>query len=164
MCVISHVCQKLWLPCSLGSWDGSMNEQGPVTRGVTVSSQKSSTCAGYRTINLHLYHLYSASEWDLMNMGLSFGGGQERNRHCVTLTPAVSSGHWTVICFEFHFVATTLILNAAFFFCYRVMVMSEGKIKEFDTPGALTADAESLFYKMAKDAGLIWQSMELCDT
>ena len=37
----------------------------------------------------------------------------------------------------------------------RVLVLDQGMIKEFDTPGALLADRSSVFYSMAKDAGLV---------
>ena len=37
----------------------------------------------------------------------------------------------------------------------RVMVLDAGKIKEFDTPDHLLHDKKSVFYGMAKDAGLI---------
>ena len=40
----------------------------------------------------------------------------------------------------------------------RIMVLGEGKIIEFDTPDILMGNTESHFYKMAKDAGLIWLS------
>ena len=40
----------------------------------------------------------------------------------------------------------------------RIMVLGEGKIIEFDAPDILIANSESHFYKMAKDAGLIWLS------
>ena len=40
----------------------------------------------------------------------------------------------------------------------RIMVLGEGRIIEFDTPNILMANTESHFYKMAKDAGLIWLS------
>ncbi len=47
-----------------------------------------------------------------------------------------------------------LIFEFDVFYC-RVMVMDHGVIKEFDTPTALLADQKSMFYGMAKDAGLV---------
>ena len=35
------------------------------------------------------------------------------------------------------------------------MVMSEGKIQEFDSPQKLLANQESTFYSMCKDANLV---------
>jgi len=37
----------------------------------------------------------------------------------------------------------------------RIMVLDKGTVKEFDTPSNLLNDRESLFYAMAKDAGLV---------
>ena len=37
---------------------------------------------------------------------------------------------------------------------FRVMVLDNGRIQEFDKPGVLMEDKNSLFYSMAKDAGL----------
>jgi ABC-type multidrug transport system fused ATPase/permease subunit len=36
-------------------------------------------------------------------------------------------------------------------------VLEQGKIVEFDTPQSLLADANSIFYGMAKDAGISQQ-------
>ncbi len=36
----------------------------------------------------------------------------------------------------------------------RVMVLAAGKVKEFDRPEKLLKDKTSMFYGMAKDAGL----------
>ena len=36
----------------------------------------------------------------------------------------------------------------------RVMVLDQGRVKEFDSPTALLADRQSIFFGMAKDAGL----------
>ena len=38
---------------------------------------------------------------------------------------------------------------------FRIMVLDGGKIKEFDTPQALLADHQSLFYSLAKEANII---------
>ena len=37
----------------------------------------------------------------------------------------------------------------------RVLVMDNGQIAEYDTPHALLSDSKSIFYSMAKDAGII---------
>lgn len=37
----------------------------------------------------------------------------------------------------------------------RVMVLDQGRIAEFDTPDNLLADRQSIFYGMAKNAGLV---------
>ena len=36
----------------------------------------------------------------------------------------------------------------------RVMVLDAGKVREFDTPESLLRNKKSIFYGMAKDAGL----------
>ena len=36
----------------------------------------------------------------------------------------------------------------------RVMVLDQGNIAEFDTPDSLLANKESIFYSMAKNAGI----------
>ena len=38
---------------------------------------------------------------------------------------------------------------------YRVMVLDQGNIKEFESPDNLLKDELSIFYGMAKDAGLV---------
>ena len=35
------------------------------------------------------------------------------------------------------------------------MVFDEGEVKEFDTPTKLLQDTKTIFYGMAKDAGLV---------
>lgn len=37
----------------------------------------------------------------------------------------------------------------------RVLVMSEGRIAEFDTPERLLADRTSIFFSLASQAGLV---------
>ena len=37
----------------------------------------------------------------------------------------------------------------------RVVVLDKGEIREFDTPEALLQNRNSIFYGMAKDAGLV---------
>lgn len=37
----------------------------------------------------------------------------------------------------------------------RVMVLDQGRIAEFNTPDNLLADRQSIFYGMAKNAGLV---------
>jgi len=39
---------------------------------------------------------------------------------------------------------------------FRVMVLQNGEIIEFNSPTSLLADSSSQFYSMAKDAGLVW--------
>ena len=36
----------------------------------------------------------------------------------------------------------------------RVMVLDAGQVREFDTPGSLLRNKKTIFYGMAKDAGL----------
>jgi ABC-type multidrug transport system fused ATPase/permease subunit len=37
----------------------------------------------------------------------------------------------------------------------KIMVLDKGELKEFNTPDALLADSQSIFYSLAKDAGLV---------
>jgi len=39
--------------------------------------------------------------------------------------------------------------------CDRVLVLHEGRVAEFDSPDALLNDHSTIFYSLAKDAGLI---------
>ena len=38
---------------------------------------------------------------------------------------------------------------------FRIMVLVEGTVREYAAPADLLADSNSLFYSMAKDAGLV---------
>lgn len=38
---------------------------------------------------------------------------------------------------------------------FRVLVLDQGKVVEFDSPEALLQKRTSIFYSMAKDAGLV---------
>ena len=40
---------------------------------------------------------------------------------------------------------------------FRILVLDKGEIKEFDSPQNLLRDKKSMFYGMAKDAGLVWR-------
>lgn len=42
-----------------------------------------------------------------------------------------------------------------YFFSFRVTVLDKGKIVEFDAPNTLLQKKTSIFYGMAKDAGLV---------
>ena len=37
----------------------------------------------------------------------------------------------------------------------KIMVLDRGELKEFNTPNILLEDPQSIFYSLAKDAGLI---------
>ena len=37
----------------------------------------------------------------------------------------------------------------------KILVLDAGRVKEFDSPQSLLDDATSVFYSMAKDAGLV---------
>ena len=37
----------------------------------------------------------------------------------------------------------------------KILLLEAGKVREFAPPGELLADAKSMFYSMAKDAGLV---------
>ena len=45
--------------------------------------------------------------------------------------------------------------NYYYYFLFRVMVLSDGRIVEFDSPGNLLRNQDGVFYKMALDAGLV---------
>lgn len=59
-----------------------------------------------------------------------------------------------------------MIFNFFFFFCqiahrintimdsHRVLVMSEGRVAEYDTPQVLMQRPESLFFSLVQEAGL----------
>lgn len=42
----------------------------------------------------------------------------------------------------------------------RVIVLDQGKIAEYDSPAALLANKDSIFYGMAKNAGLVNNTTE----
>ena len=49
-----------------------------------------------------------------------------------------------------------IIAYLLFSFLYsRILVLDQGHVKEFDRPQTLLADKTSVFYGMAKDAGLV---------
>lgn len=43
----------------------------------------------------------------------------------------------------------------------RVIVLDQGKIAEFDSPAALLSNKDSIFYGMAKNAGLVQNTNEM---
>ena len=45
--------------------------------------------------------------------------------------------------------------NFDFCFNFRILVLDKGQVKEFDTPNNLLSNKKSIFYGMAKDAGLV---------
>ncbi len=38
---------------------------------------------------------------------------------------------------------------------FRVMVLDHGQMKEYDAPSKLLQDSTSMFYSLAKDAGIV---------
>ena len=49
-----------------------------------------------------------------------------------------------------------IVAYLLFSFLYsRILVLDQGHVKEFDRPQTLLADKTSVFYGMAKDAGLV---------
>ena len=42
------------------------------------------------------------------------------------------------------------------FHVFRVLVLSDGEIKELDAPNSLLKNTESVFYGMVQDAGTVW--------
>jgi len=56
---------------------------------------------------------------------------------------------------------TVFMVIVILWFCvyFRVMVLQNGEIIEFDSPTSLLANGSSQFYNMARDAGLVWYSV-----
>ena len=46
-------------------------------------------------------------------------------------------------------------MTTSFNILFRILVLSEGEVKEYDTPQALLNNQKSVFYAMAADAGLV---------
>ena len=61
----------------------------------------------------------------------------------------------TIIDYNRLVVVTSLGDVDDFIVSYRIVVLSEGEIKELDDPKILLQNSSSLFYLMAKDAGLV---------
>ena len=40
-------------------------------------------------------------------------------------------------------------------FLFRIIVLDQGEIREYDSPGKLLENKDSVFYGMAKDANLV---------
>ena len=40
-------------------------------------------------------------------------------------------------------------------YIYRILVLNNGEVQEFDSPQTLLQNTSSAFYAMAKDAGLV---------
>ena len=57
-------------------------------------------------------------------------------------------------CIQILTVLTNIPIILSFQDYNRIIVMSDGKIAEFDTPQKLLEDDKSQFYSMAKDAGI----------
>ncbi len=51
--------------------------------------------------------------------------------------------------------STNLPGTSAYSFYCRIMVLEQGRIKEFDNPSVLMANPQSAFYAMCRDAGLV---------
>ena len=54
---------------------------------------------------------------------------------------------WLAVLLMLNHVATVVVV--------RILVLSDGHVTEFDQPQALLNDSSSLFYGLAKDAGLV---------
>ena len=51
--------------------------------------------------------------------------------------------------------AVLLMLNHTAVVVVRILVLADGHVAEFDQPQTLLNDSSSLFYGLAKDAGLV---------
>lgn len=46
-------------------------------------------------------------------------------------------------------------LSAVCAYGFRILMLDKGKIQEFDSPENLLSDKKTIFYSMAKNAGLV---------
>ena len=57
--------------------------------------------------------------------------------------------------FPFMFEMCRVIRGDWFLTCSRIMVLDQGRIKEFDLPKRLLEDKNTIFYGLAKDANIV---------
>lgn len=48
-----------------------------------------------------------------------------------------------------------IVIKLEYLMHFRIMVLDQGQIAEYENPQVLLADKSSIFYGMAKDAGLV---------